>query len=60
MFYKTRKPYPNLKAKREALGMNIAQFARFVGVSDATISKAESGKPVSEDVYRWIGEALNG
>jgi predicted transcriptional regulator len=57
-FYKPAKPYPNLKAKREKLGISRAQFSRIVGVSDTAIARAEAGGKVKEDTYRWIEEAL--
>lgn len=60
MFTKPPKPYPNLKEKRQKLGLNRAELARMVGVSHRTITRAEEGGPVRDDIYRWIDEALNG
>ena len=46
------------KIKREALCMTQSELAQYVGCTGASISAYESGKEVSELVYKGIGWAL--
>lgn len=52
------KPNEVCKIKREALGLTQAELASYVGCTGASISMYESGKEVSELVYKGIGWAL--
>ena len=52
------KPYEVCKIKREALGLTQAELASYVGCTGGSISMYESGKEVSELVYKGIGWAL--
>lgn len=51
---------PNIvcRIKREALGLSQTEFSKIVGCTSGTISNYESGKEVTELVYKSIGWAL--
>lgn len=46
------------KIKREAMGMTQAELAAVVGCTNGSISSYESGKEVSELIYKGISWAL--
>lgn len=51
--------YEMCKIKREALGLNQAEFAKLVGVTGSTISNFENGNTVTDMVanaIRWAFE----
>lgn len=52
------KPNVVCRIKREAMGMTQADLANHVGCTPGVISCYESGKEVSELVYKGIGWAL--
>ncbi len=58
--YNPVKTVEDLKARREAKGYTVADLSRIAGVGYHTIKRAEEGKPVRGDIYRWIEDALNG
>lgn len=52
------KPNEVCRIKREALGLTQAEFGALVGCTGGSISAYESGKEVSELVYKGISWAL--